>query len=188
MSQPTTAEHDLAFVRRALDASLRQSSPAALYFLWAAIALVGFFLNDVRPLAAPVFWNVAAPLGFVASVWLGMRHARHRGQRSTADGKRHLLHWLAVLVAVALLILLHVGQVLPQQALTPVILIVVALGYVSAGVYLDRSFFAVGLFMAAGAVLVPILDVAAWTIVGVLIAATLVRAGLREGRTGGAAQ
>jgi hypothetical protein len=62
-----------------------------------------------------------------------------------------------------------------QQALS--------LGYFTAGLHLDRSFLWIGLLMGAGAVVVTFVSLYAWTAVGIVLAASLIVAGVREGRS-----
>ncbi len=59
------------------------------------------------------------------------------------------------------------------------ILLIVALGYFTAGVHGDRRFLWVGVLMAGGYVLVTLVSGYAWTIVGVALAVALIAAGLR---------
>ena len=176
-------EGDLSFVRGALDASAQSPSPSVLYFLWAVIVLVGFSLVDFRADLVPAYWAVAAPAGFVASAYLGWRHARRIGQASASGGRRHMLHWGAVLVAVALAVLLGASRAMPSGTLQTVILLLLSLGYFTAGLHLDRSFLWVGLLMAAGSILVTVVSVYAWTAVGITLAVSLTVAGMREGRS-----
>lgn len=173
---------DLNFVRDAVDASTRSKSPSALYFVWAVIVLIGFSLMDFRPDAVPEYWVVAGPAGFLISAYLGWRHARGIGQASSADGRRHLLHWGAVLVAIALAVLLGVASALPSSTLHTVILLVLALGYFTAGLHLDRSFLWVGLLMGAGSIVVTFVAAYAWTGLGIALAVSLTIAGIRQGR------
>lgn len=174
---------DLSFVRGALDASTRSSSPSAVYFLWAVIALIGFSLVDFQADLVPKYWAVAAPAGFFASAYLGWRHARRIGQASASDGRRHLLHWGAVLVVVALAVLLGISRSMPSGTLHTVILLLLSLGYFTAGLHLDRSFLWVGLLMGAGSIFVTVVSLHAWTVVGIALAVSLTVAGIREGRS-----
>jgi hypothetical protein len=174
---------DLSFVRDAVDASTQSKSPAALYFVWAVIVVIGFSLIDFRPEAVPTYWTVAGPAGFLISAYLGWRHARRIGQASSADGKRHVLHWGAVLVAIALAVVLGVSGALPSGTLNTVILLLLALGYFTAGLHLDRSFLWVGLLMGAGSVVVTFVSTYAWTGLGIALAVSLTIAGLRQGRS-----
>jgi hypothetical protein len=174
---------DLGFVRGALDASTRYSSPSAMYFLWAALVAIGFSLVDIRPDLVPKYWVVAGPAGFLASAYLGWRHARRIGQKSAADGRRHLLHWGAVLVVIALAVLLGIVTALPSNALLTAILLLLSLGYFTAGLHLDRFLLWVGLVMAAGAVVVTVVSLYAWTALGIALAASLTVGGIRNGRS-----
>jgi hypothetical protein len=173
---------DLSFVRDAVDASTQSKSPSALYFLWAVIVAIGFSLIDFRPDVAPEYWTVAGPAGFLISAYLGWRHARRVGQASTADGGRHLLHWGAVLVSIALAVVLGVSGAWPSGTLHTVILLVLALGYFTAGLHLDRSFLWIGLLMGAGSIVVTFVASYAWTGLGIALAASLTIAGIRQGR------
>ena len=173
---------DLRFVRGALDTSIRGASPSMLYFLWAAIVLIGFALVDFQSGWVPRYWAVAGPAGFFASAYLGWRHARRLGQASASDGRRHVLHWGAVLSAVALAVMLRARGGVPSEQLHAVILLVLALGYVTAGLHLDRPLLWVGLLMGVGLVLVTLVSSYAWTAVGIALAVGLTVAGIREGR------
>lgn len=181
MEQLERIESDLRFVRRAVDGSVQPVSPAALYFLWAVIVLVGFALNDFGADAVPQYWAVAAPAGFIVSAALGWRHARRIGQASVADGRKQMLHWGAVLLVIGLAVLLG-GSSIPPESLHTVILLLLTLGYVTVGLHLDRAFLWVGLLMGAGAVVVTVLSLYAWTAVGIMVALGLMVAGVRNGR------
>jgi hypothetical protein len=176
-------EGDLRFVRGALHASTRSASPSALYFLWALIVLIGFALVDFRTDLVPRYWAVAAPAGFFISAYLGWRHAWRTGQASASDGQRHLLHWAAVLVAVGLAVLLGRNGAMPWETLHAMILLVLSLGYFTAGLHLDRPLLWVGLLMGAGSIIVTVVPLYAWTSVGIVLAVSLAIAGLREGRS-----
>jgi hypothetical protein len=173
---------DLSFVRDAVDASTQSKSPSALYFLWAVIVLIGFGLMDFRPDAVPAYWAVAGPAGFLISAYLGWRHARRVGQASSADGKRHLLHWGGVLVAIALAVFLAVAGAFPTGSLDTVILLVLALGYFTAGLHLERSYLWIGLLIGAGSIVVTFVSSYAWTGLGIALAVSLAIAGIRQGR------
>jgi hypothetical protein len=183
MNQLQQVEGDLQFVRGALAASDRKRLPPGLYYFWAGAVLVGFVLVDVRPQLVGPFWMAAGPLGFIISAALGSRHARSIGQVSAADGRRQLLHWGGMMAAIALAVVSPALGVLPWESLNSVILLLVALGYFTAGVHGDRGFLWVGVLMAGGYVLVTLVSAYAWTIVGVALAIALTIAGLRERRS-----
>jgi len=131
---------DLRFVRGALASSERPQSPAALYFFWAAAVLVGFALVDFRQALVGPYWAVTGPAGFVASAYMGWRHARHTGQVSAADGRRHLLHWGGMLLAIALALLMPSRGVLSWEALNSVILLILAFLLTDVSPYYESLF------------------------------------------------
>jgi hypothetical protein len=176
-------EGDLRFVRGALETSDRRSAPGAIYFLWAAVVLVGFGLVDFLPSAIPIYWSVAGPSGFVVSAYLGWRHSKSIGQQSPTDGRRHLLHWGAVLVVVFLAVLMPARGFLPWTSLNVMILLLLALGYFTAGVHLDRPLRWIGALIGLGYIVVTLVTAYAWTMVGVALAIGLVIAGSRGGRS-----
>ena len=182
MDQLERLRGDLSFVRDAVDASTRSKSPPAIYFVWAVIAGTGFALFDLRADLVPTYWAVAGPAGFLVSAYIGWRHARRVGQASTGDGRRHMLHWGAALLAVALAVYLGVSNAFPSNALHAVILLVLALSYLTAGVHLDRFYLWVGLLMAAGSIVVTVVSTYAWTALGIALAVSLLAAGIRQGR------
>ncbi len=125
---------DLRYVRRTLESSGRDSAPASIYLLWAAIGAVGFPLIDLAPERVPLFWAIASPMGLVASLWLGRRHARRAGQLARREGWRHGLHWLALLLAAALTVPLALSGRIAGPALGQVILLLVTVVYFLAGI------------------------------------------------------
>ena len=141
---------DLRFVRAAVAKADRHESPATIYFLWAIVGFCGFDLVDFRATWVPLYWSVAGPAGFLASAYLGWRHARLRGQLTTAAGIRSLLHWGGMLGAVFLAVLIPVTGLMAWDGLGPAILLILALGYFQAGVHLDRPFLWIGLLMGVG--------------------------------------
>ena len=182
MDQLERLHGDLRFVRGALDDSTQRPSPSALYFLWAAIVLIGFSLVDFRHEAVPAYWSVAAPVGFMVSASLGWRHANRIGQASSSAGRRHMLHWGAVLTAVALAVALGMSRAMPLASIGTEILLLLAVGYFTAGLHLDRGFLRTGVLLGIASVVVTLAPVYAWTFVGSTVALSLVAAGIRAGR------
>lgn len=173
---------DLRFVRAAVAKADRHESPATIYFLWAIVGFWGFALVDFRDTWAPLYWSIAGPVGFVASAYLGWRHARRRGQVTDAAGVRSLLHWGGMLGAVFLAVLIPANGFMPWDGLGPAILLILMLGYFQAGIHLDRPFLWIGLLMGAGYLFVMFVSAYAWTVVGLVVAMALAIAGLRGGR------
>jgi hypothetical protein len=192
MPNPESADRmhdDLAFVRRAVETSDRHSTPAAIYLLWAAISAVGFPLLDLAPERTAIYWFVASPLGLVASLWLGRRHAMRVGQVGRREGWRHGLHWLGLVLATGLTVPLIATGRIGGTALGQVILLLVALAYFLAGVHLDRAMLWVSAVLVAGYLALFVLDAWGWTVVGSTLAASLVACALlarrHDGRTAG---
>ena len=167
-------EADLVYVRDALRQSGDVGSPAAIWYLWAVISLAGFALLDFAPQYAPHFWLPAGPLGFLASAWLGWRHARAVGQLSRHDASRHVLHWGALLVAILMLVPLAGTGALSGPTLGRVILVVIALAYALAGLHHTRPLAWVALALALGYGATFFLDRYVWTAIGIAGAIGLV--------------
>ena len=182
MDQLEHLKSDLHFVRAVVETAGRDRSPAAIYFLWAILGLCGFALVDVRQTWVSSYWSIAGPAGFVASAYLGWRHARRTGQVTASAASRYLLHWGGMLAAIFLAVLMSISGLLRWDGLGPAILLILALGYFHAGVHLDRALLWIGLLMGASYVFVIFVSAYAWTVVGVVWATALTIAGLRGGR------
>lgn len=182
MDQLEQLKGDLHFVRAVVETADRDRSPTSIYFLWAILSLCGFALVDFRQTWVSSYWGVAGPAGFVASAYLGWRHARRTGQVTASAGSRYLLHWDGMLTAIFLAVLMSISGLLRWDGLGPAILLILALSYFQAGVHLDRALLWIGLLMGASYVFVIFVSGYAWTVVGVVLATALTIAGLRGGR------
>lgn len=178
----TTADRikeDLDYVANAVRRRDRPTGVPAIYFLWAGIVLVGFALPDFAPWAAGAFWFVTGIGGGLLSWWLGDRAARKAGVNDTELGKRYGFHWLVAGVAFVLCALpVIVGRGEIGIGVSN-FLLVGGIVYALAGVHLERPLLLSGLLMlAAYAVLVILAPPYVWTISGVVIAISLVWAGI----------
>lgn len=185
MTTSDNVKDDLGYVRGVLDRAGDRPSPSSIWYLWGVISLVGFPLIDLRPQWVPWFWVIAAPLGFVASAWLGWRSGRTSGQESRREGRAHMLHWAACMVACFLLFPMMIREGLAGEALAQTILIVTALGYFLAGVHLVRPLMWVSLMIVAGYGVVLLFDGPVWIAVGLLIGISLLVTGFLAGRSRG---
>jgi hypothetical protein len=167
-------QEDLGYVREVVGRSERDDTPRAIWYLWAGIGAIGFALIDVRPERVGLFWSVAAPLGFLASVWLGWRHGRALGQESRREGRAHMLHWGGMGGAILLLVFFAARGHLAGEEIAQAILLVVALGYFLAGVHMARPLVWVGLLLGASFLAVEFLDGYVWSAVGAVMALALV--------------
>ncbi|MFC1543684.1 hypothetical protein ACFL4Y_00315 [Gemmatimonadota bacterium] len=137
---------------------------------------------DFAPHSVGLFWTIAAPLGFVLSGILGWRFSAKLGQVSRNQGLTYAFHWLGVLVALFLVSLLVVADVVGPDAMGQIILLVLALGYFTAGLYQDRPLAWIGILLALSYVFVLFVEGWVWTIAGVAVAASLVASALIGGR------
>ena len=175
------AGSDLGYVRDLVEKSDRRPTPSAVFLLWAAIILVGFALVDLARSWVGYFWMLAAPLGTLASALLAHRAGKSRGQLRRETSVRHALHWCGMLVVIALAVTLVVRGHVPRAELGRVILLIVALGWWTAGVHFDRTFLLFGGIMMLGLVGTLVFPLYAWTTLGVLLSAGLTIAAFRRG-------
>lgn len=178
MAANDSIRDDLDYVANTVRRQENSSGVPAIYFLWAAITLVGFSLPDFAPYAAGPFWFVAGIGGGLLSWWLGARDERKRGIRDKALGRRHGWHWTIGGIGFFLAALpLFVGRVGPALG-TASFLLVGGIIYALAGIHLERPLLWSGaLMLAAYVVLVVFALPYVWTITGVVIALSLVWAG-----------
>ncbi len=179
MTSADQLKQDLDFVASAVRRQDRCAGVPAIYFLWAAIILVGFALPDFAAQAAGPFWLVAGIGGGLLSWWLGARHARRSGINDADLGKRMGQHWLLGGVAFVLSALPAVTGKVEIGVGVANFLLVAGLLYAMAGIHLIRPLLWSGLLMlAAYVVLVLFWPPYAWTFTGVVIALSLAWAGL----------
>lgn len=177
MTEMSRIEEDLGYVRAALGRGRRGRSPAGIYFLWAAIVLAGFSLVELAPGIVGLYWLIAGPAGFLASLWLGWRSSRRMGEVDRAAGRRVTLHWLGLLIAGALAVLPAVGGSGDWYAFGATMVLLSALTYWLAGVHGDRPLLVVGALLFGGYAVVVLLPEPAWIVIGVLSGAGLAAAG-----------
>ena len=174
MESTRRIEEDLEYVREVVDRGEGFGAPRSIWYLWATIVLAGLTLTDFAPERVPIFWSIAGPGGFLASMWLGWRSARAAGVESRRDANAHMLHWGGMLMAIFLLVPLAATGPLSGEAMGQVALVIVALGYFLAGVHIARPFAWIAPLVAVGYALTFVLDAWAWTITGALVAVGLV--------------
>lgn len=179
MTETERLKQDLDYIAAAVRRRDRPQGLPAIYFLWAAVVLVGFSLPDFRPQSAGLFWFVAGIGGGLFSWWYGARDSRRRSIQDSELGRRYGYHWLIGGIAFVLCTLpMALGRVEPGLGAANYLL-VAGLLYALAGVHLERPLLFSGLLMlAAYAVLIIAAPPYIWTITGVVIATSLVWAGL----------
>jgi hypothetical protein len=165
---------DLRYLRRLADGARPRAAPASIALLWAGVSLIGFPLVDFAPHAAERFWLAASPAAMILTAWLAVRHARRAGQIDGARGLVQLQHWGGMLVAVFLCSAAGLLGAIDERATPKMVLVVLALGFWTAGVHLDRGLRWVAALIAAGYALVLLKWLAfPWTVVGLAVAAGL---------------
>jgi hypothetical protein len=185
MKSPQTALDDLSYVKRALARDQGTPFPAAIAVLWAVVCAVGMPLNDLAPQRAGVFWMVAAPAGFLLSIWLGYRGSRAAGESDRREGMRWALHFGALLLAMSAAALGTAGGAFSGAQLGMVALLVCGTTFLLAGVHLARPLGWVGAVQLAGLPLVLWLPAWRWTVVGAACALALLAIGLAGRRRRG---
>ncbi len=180
------ARRDLGYVRDVVERSERRAMPRGILWVWAAISVVGCAVHDVAPGRAGLYWLVAGVAGFFLSAWLGARAGRAMGQESAETGRRHMLHWAGMGVAIFLLAFGAEGWGSTPQASSHAILLMVALSYWLAGVHMVPALKWMGVVAAGMYVALALLEGFAypWTAAGIVIAAGLVVASFAGGTAG----
>lgn len=158
-----------------------------IYYLWAAIIVVGWSLPDFAPQIAAPYWIAFGIGGGLASWWLASREVRSRGVRDAAKGRRWGLHGLigGVGFAICWLPALHGA---PVTAVVGNFMLVAGLWYAWAGVHLERPLLWTGLLILLGYVVLSLFPVrGVWTATGVIVALGLVWGGIATQRRRAAA-
>ena len=183
MSQIDSLRDDLDFVSRVARHNDQPCGVPAIYFLWAVLVAVGFALPDFAPHVAGPYWFVAGIGGGLLSWWLGDRHARKTGFSNKALGRRYAMHWTLGGVGFMLAALPFFTGRGELASVTGSFLLVAGLVYALAGVHLERPLLWSGLLMLAGyAVLQIFTPPWLWTITGIVIAISLLWAGIAAQR------
>ena len=179
----SNAEQDLAYVQEVVKgAESAPSGPRAIYILWAVIYFTGFSLFDWNHRYAGIFWMIAGPIGGVVSFWLGRRSALRAGAASSRILKRHMLHWVGMGAAIFMALPLLWLDVMSSTALIKVILLIMAIGMFTAGIYLVRPYLWVGIALAVCYLAVMTVSALPWMVVGALSGGTMLLAAFLDER------
>lgn len=172
-------KEDLDYVSSAVRRADRNDGMPIIYYLWAALVAVGFALPDFAPQWAGPYWLIAGPAGGLTSWWLGARQGAKAGVNDAALARRYAYHWLLAGIAFILVFVpAFTGHITAAAAATNVLL-VAGLTYVLAGVHLERPLMWSGLLMFCGYIGLSLLDLPyIWTAIGLVVAASLILAGL----------
>lgn len=183
MQQAEQLKQDMHYVKQAVQRSAGRQMPLGIAFVWAAYVLIGYTGLDLRPQWAGMFLLTAAPVAYLISMQLGLRAALNAGINDRAEGIRHGLHWGSLFLAIAALAAMTFETRLPMDSFGQIIVIMVGLVYFLGGVHFGmRVLLWLGPLMMAGAVARPYFEPWGWTVLGILIAAGILSAGLRANR------
>ena len=178
MNEHPNLGEDLEYVRDLVERSRVRRIPALIHYFWALVVLVGFPLLDLRPQVAGLYWVIAGPLGLILTLLLGRSHSRAAGQVSRAHWRQYGLHWLGVMAAIFLSLLLVLSGTLEMMEAMPLIVLILALGYFMAGLYQVRALLWIGLLLAFCYLAVIFIHGWVWTVVGVAFSGSLVATAL----------
>lgn len=119
-----------------------------LFWMWAVCGLLLFGSLELQPPIAAKYWllllvvGVSLSIGFFA-VWL-----RGADESAQATAKPWVLHWSALLVAGALAVLNLQFSGAQAEMAARLLLLACSLGFMTAGLYLQKRFLALGLALA----------------------------------------
>lgn len=179
---------DLKFVANAIRRRDAKQGTPAIFFLWAALFLVGWALPDFAPSWTGPFWLVAGIGGGALSWWLGARDAVNKGDCDVELGRRYGFHWL---ICGAAFFGVFLPFVLGGDALTPYaadmlgrqFLLVCALAYGLAALHLERGLAIPAAVMGIGYLGLNVWSPPyLWTTMGAVVSIALVIAGLQARR------
>lgn len=175
-------ESDIGYVKDLVAKSDNSTLPASFYIIWAVILMVGFSLIDFAPRWVGLFWMIAGPAGGILSAFLAYKAEVNIGQMDRKVGIKYALHWSGMAVIAFLAILLGEKGFVQGTVLSQVILLIVALGWWTAGVHFDRIFLWLGGIMVLGFLGTLFMDRYAWTGMGVLLGTVLIVTAIRQGK------
>ncbi|MCK5035167.1 MAG: hypothetical protein KAS73_04675 [Candidatus Sabulitectum sp.] len=175
-------ESDIGYVKDLVTKSGESTQPASFYYLWGIILMVGFSLIDLAPRWVGLFWMIAGPAGGMLSAFLGYKSGIRKGQINREVGIKYALHWSGMAVIVFLAILLGLKGLVHGVVNSQVILLIVALGWWTAGVHFDRIFLWLGGIMVLGFLGTLFMDRYVWTTMGVLLGLVLIVTAIRQGK------
>jgi hypothetical protein len=175
-------QSDLGYLKNLVKRADRSPFPGSIYYLWAIVVAAGFSMVDFLPHWVGFYWMLAGPAGGLMSWFLGRRAGIRSGQMDREAGIKHALHWGGMLVLTLLAVLLAVRGVIQGAVLSQVILLVITMGWWTAGVHFDRNFLWLGGVMMAGFIGTLFFSRFAWTAMGILIAVVLFGIAIHKGR------
>jgi hypothetical protein len=142
-----------------------------IYIFMICWSVLGLFFTDYNALRSVQFWEVTTVIFAGIAIWKAFSQGGE-GRRMLA--LKQVAHWGAFLVAMFLLHSKQVTNVLTGDALSLVMLLLLALATFLDGLYVDWRFCIVGLVLAAGVLLLAALSNAVIALIILGVAALLV--------------
>lgn len=172
-------KEDLDYVASAVRRDDHSDGVPVIYYMWAVLIAAGWALPDFAPRWAGLYWVIVGPAGGLVSWWLGSWQGARAGIHDTALGRRYAYHWLLAALAFFLVFLPAIFGKVGADAAAINVLLVAGLTYTLAGVHLERPLLWSGLLVFGGYVALSMLELPyLWTTTGLVVAASLLLAGL----------
>ena len=176
-------KEDLDYVASAIRREDLDDGVPVIYYLWAVLVAIGWALPDFAPRWTGLYWIIAGPAGGLLSWWIGTRRGTCAGINDTALGRRYAYHWSLTFFALLLVFLPAIFGKISADTAAINVLLVIGLTYTLAGVHLERPLLWCGLLVFAGYVALSTIELPyLWTITGLVVAASLILAGLTRRR------
>lgn len=132
----STQHTDLEYVSNTLKkAEASRSGYPTTYCLWGVITFFGFAVWEFYVEYTGIYWAIFGSIGGLLSWWLSERDEKRQGQQDKELGLKYMWHFIILTTFIW-------AAVFTQQYLT--ILLILSMGYITAGLYLDRTMFIVG--------------------------------------------
>ena len=172
-------KEDLDYVASAVRREDLDDGIPVIYYLWAVLVAIGWALPDFAPRWTGWYWIIAGPAGGLLSWWIGSRQGASVGINDTALGRRYAYHWSLTLFALLLVFLPAISGKISAETSAINVLLVIGLAYTLAGVHLERPLLWCGLLVFGGYVALSTIELPyLWTITGLVVAASLILAGV----------
>lgn len=112
-------------------------------------SVIGLIFTDISPKSAWNYWRVMVPIFAVLCLWLSwyLRRKNYSTVNFTHTFWQEILHWIALMVAVYLIMLLVDDGLMGRLEAGLVVLILLAFSIFVAGIYIDVSFMWIGIVL-----------------------------------------
>lgn len=130
-----------------------------------ALCLIGLALTDYDQIQAEIYWTVMIPVFGIISVILTATHHRGTSKSFWKMVGRQALHWLALLLAVRLMIILQEQGNMNRNEAGFSILAVISLATFMAGIHFDWMFMIIGAFLGVVTIAISTIQEYEWMVI-----------------------